>query len=116
MRNVSLSFFSSPEGNVYAVQRVGGVKAVESGFLLLGTGADEVLEYIEVPAEVAVAWRDAAVRVLGSYRPGRSLPAADWKSLAAEADPAWAAEHLGVQPLATPAPSRRVRLATGGND
>jgi hypothetical protein len=112
----SVSFFSSPEGNIYAVGRIGGAKAVLSGFLLLGAGPDDILEYSEVPTTVAIAWRDAARRVLQAYRPGRQPVQADWKALAAAADPAWAEEHLGVPRQAAPIPGRPVRLASGSGE
>jgi hypothetical protein len=121
-----VSFFSSPEDSVFSVHRIGGAKAVETGYLLLGTGPDEILEYIVVPTKVAVAWRDATRRVLQNYRPGRQLSSVDWASLAAEADPAWAEENLGVPqqalvapaltPVTAPAPNRPIRLAAGSSE
>jgi hypothetical protein len=109
-----VTFLPTPAGNVFAIQRIGGAKAVPTGFLLLGTGVDEILEYIETPSTVAMAWRDAIAHALQHHRPGRTLPSLDWASLAAAADPTWAAENLGVPEAPAPAPARRPRLAASG--
>jgi hypothetical protein len=117
LKDCSLSFLSTPDGNVFTIQRIGGAKAVLNGFLLLGTGVDEVLEYVDTPTEVALAWRNAIVQVLQHYRPGRTLPSLDWRMIAAEAHPSWAEERYGVPAVPAPTPARRPRLAasSGGS-
>ncbi len=94
-------FFSDPEANVFSSARVGGVKAVASGLVILGTGENEVLSYVESPPEIAVVWRNALNDLLkrGSYRGfrGRDI---DWWAMAAEVDPSWAAKQ-GYTPSST---------------
>lgn len=86
-------FFTDPDGNLLSAARVGGVKAVASGFVILGTGDDEVLCYTETPPDVAIKWRDAlSLRLIQGYR-GRRERDIDWLALATEINPEWAAER-----------------------
>jgi len=87
----------TPAGDAYSVDRIGGVRATDGGFLLLGNGADEILEWTEAPTAVALAWRDHLVSLLSSHRPRRPLKQLDWLGIAASVDPQWAAEQ-GWQP------------------
>lgn len=112
-------FLRAPDGCSYNVHRIGGVKAPASGYVLLGTGANELLCYVETSPKVAIAWRDATVEVLANHRPDRQLPQIDWAGLAIEADPDWAAENgwsaeAGSASSARPAPQPRRRAAEGG--
>jgi len=93
-------------GSAFSLYRIGGVKAIESGLLLLGNGADEVLEYFECPAAVAVAWRDHVNAILVNFRPGRRFAQIDWYGEAFAIDAAWATANLGpAAPVAAiPAP------------
>lgn len=111
-----MSFLTSPEGNVYATSRIGGAKAVDGGFVLLGTGVgnDRVLEYIETPTAVAIAWRNALSQTLTASHNDRRLPKIDWVGLAAEIDRPWATQWAAKQGLSepkvsapTPRPTRR---------
>jgi len=98
------NFLTSPEGNAYSLFRIGGAKAIESGFLLLGSGAEEILEYIPTPTGVALAWRDALVTMLSGHRPNRPIRQIDWVGLAADVDfewaSAWAPQNGWIAPAA----------------
>lgn len=69
-----------------------GVRATDSRYLLLGTDANDLIEYARCSPDVARAWRQATIEFLEKQaeRIGRRLPSPDWASLAFEADPAWA--------------------------
>jgi hypothetical protein len=84
------AFLRSPSGCTFNIFRIGGVKAVETGLVILGTSPDELLDYVESPPAVAVAWRDAAVHVLETHRAHRPLQQVDWIGIAVEVDPTWA--------------------------
>jgi len=84
------AFLRSPSGCTFNIFRIGGVKAVETGLVILGTSPDELLDYVEAPARVAVAWRNAMVHVLETHRPHRPLQQVDWGGIAAEVDLDWA--------------------------
>lgn len=114
------AFLRSPSGCSFNIFRIGGVKAVETGLIILGTSPDELLDYVETSARVAVAWRDAMADVLDNHRPHRPLQQIDWGRLAAEADPAWAAENgrvgvdvaeTGTTQVSAPAAQPRRRSA-----
>lgn len=96
------AFFVTAGGDVRNVECIGGAKAVEGGFLLLGIGQDEILEWMEVPTPVALAWRDAVVGLLSTYRPRRPLKQLDWLGIAAGVDPQWSAAQ-GWKPAEPPA-------------
>lgn len=85
-----MSFLRSPHGNVFHIGRIGGAKAVEEGFLLLDNSEQGLLEYTEVPTAIAIAWRDAVVEALTSYRPKRPVKQVDWWGIAAKTDEALA--------------------------
>ncbi len=109
---MDFTYLSTPRSDLYSLARVGGCKAISSGLLILGNGADEILEYYEAPEEVAVAWRDALHALLRGYRPGRHLQQLDWLELAARVNPAWAAEQgweapAGASEASAPMPQRR---------
>jgi len=106
---MNVDFLRTPSGDLYSLVRIGGVKAVESGFLLLGAGAQELLEYYECPPTVAIAWRDRFQENYAMHRPGRRFPAIDWYAEAVAADPDWAASNL--QPDPAPVPEPQARLA-----
>jgi hypothetical protein len=95
-----MNFFITPKGDALGISKVGGVRAIETGLLILGSGDDELLEFDECSFKVAVAWRDAMADMLTNLRPGRKPPQPDWKALAIDADPAWARQK-GM--IATPA-------------
>ena len=97
---MDIHYLSTPKGDLYSLARVGGCKAIGSGLLILGSGAAEILEYIEAPEDVAVAWRDALHALLRDRRPGRQLAQLDWLGLAAEVDEMWAATQGWVPPPA----------------
>ena len=99
----ALKFFRTPNGEVYNVDRIGGVKAVQQGYLLTST-RDEILVHVRCPVAVAMAWRDATAEVLEAYRPGRSLPRIDWLAVAATVDEAWARAN-GWEAPAVPVPA-----------
>lgn len=100
-----MSFINSPEGNVYSLSRIGGGKALDSGFVLLGTGTgnDRVLEYIEAPTAVAVAWRNALSQALVNARSDRPVQQIDWIGLAVGADADWTKQWAETQGLPIPA-------------
>lgn len=113
------SFLIFPGGEAVNVERIGAVKAVEGGFLVLGNAPDDYLSWCDVPTAVAVAWRDATARLLAGHRPRRPVKQPDWIELAVSADPAWAATQgwapaapaaaappAAVAPPAPQAPSR----------
>jgi hypothetical protein len=95
-----MSFIKTPSDNMYSKERVGGVKALENALMILGNGPDEILEYLEVPTAVALAWRDALVNLLSGHRPNRPLRQLDWLAIAASADPTWAAANGWVSSAA----------------
>jgi hypothetical protein len=86
-------FIRSPRDDLYSLGRIGGVKATESGFLLFGNGAEEILEFIETPASVAVAWRDELGGLMDSLQRGRRASQIDWLGVAAQVDAKWATEN-----------------------
>ena len=88
-----MSFFTDPEGNLFSTERVGGVKAVSSGFVVLGSGVDEVLSYTETPPEVAIEWRDALNQLLLNGHRSRRCQDIDWLALAARVAPDWATSN-----------------------
>jgi hypothetical protein len=108
-----MSFILTPAGDAYSISRIGGAKAVEGGFILFGAGPDEILEYQEAPTAVAIAWRNATVALLGSYRPNRPVRQIDWLGLAATVDEPWARQQGWTAPAgpATP-PAAPVATAT----
>jgi hypothetical protein len=95
-----MSFLSTPQRDAYSFERLGGNKAVENGFLILGSGPGEILEYTECPTPVALAWRDALTALLASYRPGRPMKQLDWLAIAASVDEPWARDNGWVPPEA----------------
>jgi hypothetical protein len=97
---MDFAYLSTPKGDLYSLGRVGGCKAIASGLLILGSGADELLELTEATECVALAWRDALHDLLQNHRPGRPLRQLDWLGIAAAVDPAWASTHGWEQPLA----------------
>lgn len=112
-------FFIDPEGNLFSSDRVGGVKAATTGFVILGTGDDEVLSYIETPPEVALVWREALNPVLIQGYRGRRSQGIDWWGLAAAVDPEWTAKQ-GYEPDQSvtngPTAAQPIRRRpTGGN-
>lgn len=88
-----MSFLRSPQGNGFHISRIGGAKAVQDGFLLLEISEQGLLEYSEVPTAIAIAWRDALVDSLTSYRPKRPVTQIDWWGIAATIDEALAREN-----------------------
>jgi hypothetical protein len=96
------AFLVTPEGAVHNVERIGGAKAVEDGFLLLGTAPDEILEWMEVPTAVAMAWRDAVAALLAAHRPRRPLKQLEWLKIAAGVDLPWAETQGWTAPEPTP--------------
>ena len=98
-----MAFFRMPSGNAYHISRIAGARAVEEAFLALGNAEEGLLEYDEAPTDVAVAWRDAAVEVLTSYRPNRPLRQVDWWGIAAKIDPGFARAN-GWRPEGEAAP------------
>ena len=91
-------FFVSPEGDAFTLGRIGGCKAVPSGYLLLGHGSDEILEYVPTSRSIAVAWRSVTIEILGLHLQGKSFDQPDWLGIAHEADPVWAAAHWPLPP------------------
>ena len=93
-----MAFIKTPSGNVFSHYRIGGVKAPEGYFIILGNGADEIVEFLEVPIEVALLWRDELVELLTTLRPNRAVRQLDWMALAATVDVAWATENGWTAP------------------
>jgi hypothetical protein len=106
-----MSFILTPAGDAYSISRIGGAKAVDGGFILFGAGPDEILEYQEAPTDVAIAWRNAAVALLGSHRPNRPVRQIDWLGLAATVDEPWA-RQMGWTSPAAPVPTPPAATAT----
>jgi hypothetical protein len=100
-----MPFFRAPSRNAYSIDRIGGAKATEEYYIILGNAPDEILEFMEVPTEVAIAWRDATVDLLSTHRPHRPLRQIDWSGLAVSADPKWAADQGWITPPAPQAPA-----------
>jgi hypothetical protein len=108
-------FLTSPEGNSYSLFRIGGAKAVDSGFLLLGTGAEEILEYIATPTDVGLGWREALVDLLRSYRPNRPIRQIDWVGIAAMTDFEWAKDWAASNGWAIPEPPQGAPAPTASS-
>ncbi|MEI7606404.1 MAG: hypothetical protein WCJ64_03365 [Rhodospirillaceae bacterium] len=87
------AFLTTQSGDTYSAAKIGGSKASNGWWLLLGLGVDEILEAVEVPSAVAKAWRDAVNQWLRDLKPGRRPPQIAWAELAVQADPAWAAKQ-----------------------
>ena len=108
-----MSFFLSPAGDPYNIARIGGAKAVDGAFILLGLGSEELLEWQGAPTEVAIKWRNAMAAVLSSHRPGRRVTQIDWLGLAATVNESWAKEQGWKAPVdAVPAPGPTAATAT----
>jgi hypothetical protein len=119
------TFITSPSGQLFNVFSIGSVKALESGFLLLGIGTGSeppVLDYVPCPLDVSKAWRDvlAAALEAHSHRPNRPMRPIDWLAVAASVDREWAIANewsdAEVAPIAKPAgtpasgPTRRTTV------
>ena len=93
-----MSYIATPDGNVLAPSKIGGCKAVPNGFVILGTGTNEVLEYIVCPPAVSLAWRKAfSPMLLGGARSGRPLLQLDWIAIAMAADPEWTTNWVATK-------------------
>ena len=99
------AFLKTPSGDIYAAYRIGGAKAFEGGFILFGTGAEEILEYHELPTAVAIVWRDCVSDGLLAHRPHRPFRQIDWGEMAWLADPVWAAQNYPREAVPAMAPS-----------
>lgn len=106
------TFITSPSGQLFNVFSIGSVKALDSGFLLLGIGTGSeppILDYIPCPLDVSKAWRDvlAAALEAHSHRPNRPMRPIDWLAVAASADHDWAVANMSsdaeVAPVTKPA-------------
>ncbi len=118
------TFITSPSGHLYNVFGIGGAKALDSGFLLLGIGTGSerpILDYIPCPPKVSVAWRDALAVALEahSHRPNRPMRPIDWLAVAASVDREWAIANEwsdaevapDTKPAGNPAPGPTRRTA-----
>jgi hypothetical protein len=89
-------FIKTPDGNLLGMSRIGGIKAISRGLLVLGNGQNEVLDFYACPPEVAIEWRNAMVELMRTTPANRSDCDIDWMALARAVAPDWVAKQLAA--------------------
>ena len=94
------SYLKTPSGNIFRLDRIGGLKAIDAGLLLLGRAETELLEFLKCPLAVAKAWQAALGDLLTDQRHGKTPATPNWAALATKADPDWARQNGFAAPAA----------------